>query len=280
MKIFRRIHMYLGLALVPFVILYGVTALLFNHPTWLSTASPQTAVDTGDLGGLEFRPAHTLAESVAAAIAARTGTPLEVVDGSAELTSSFVIDVEREGARDRYRIEPDGSAATVQTTTSTSLGAEAPIAHVPKSAVEHDAIRSLAESLEQRSGGGEADVRSAPDIEFIAQADGRDWVISADLFTGKVRGREVGAPTRPLDLRSYLLRLHKTHVYPGEMSARWVYTVIVDVMGATMVLWGLTGLVMWWQMKPLRKNGVLATVGGIALALTLGYAMFRSIFFG
>ena len=35
-KIIRRVHMYLGLVLVPWVILYGSTAILFNHGSWFT----------------------------------------------------------------------------------------------------------------------------------------------------------------------------------------------------------------------------------------------------
>jgi hypothetical protein len=31
---------------------------------------------------------------------------------------------------------------------------------------------------------------------------------------------------------------------------------MVDVMSVTMVVWGLTGLVMWWQIKALRRIGL------------------------
>ena len=34
-KAVRRVHLYFGLFLVPWVMLYGFTALLFNHPDWM-----------------------------------------------------------------------------------------------------------------------------------------------------------------------------------------------------------------------------------------------------
>ena len=35
-KAVRRVHLYLGLILIPWLFLYGVTALLFNHGMWLT----------------------------------------------------------------------------------------------------------------------------------------------------------------------------------------------------------------------------------------------------
>src|SRR5687768_13021395 len=36
MKLLRRVHLYSGLFMTPWVFLYGLTAMLFNHPTWFS----------------------------------------------------------------------------------------------------------------------------------------------------------------------------------------------------------------------------------------------------
>ena len=36
LKFLRRAHMYAGLTLLPWIILFGVTGIFFNHPTWFS----------------------------------------------------------------------------------------------------------------------------------------------------------------------------------------------------------------------------------------------------
>ena len=36
MKWVRRTHMYTGLVLLPWVLMFGASGVLFNHPTWLS----------------------------------------------------------------------------------------------------------------------------------------------------------------------------------------------------------------------------------------------------
>lgn len=38
MKLARRTHMYTGLILLPWVLLFGASGVLFNHPTWLASA--------------------------------------------------------------------------------------------------------------------------------------------------------------------------------------------------------------------------------------------------
>ena len=59
------------------------------------------------------------------------------------------------------------------------------------------------------------------------------------------------------DLRSFLLRMHKAHGYPSGGGVRFVQAVLVDVMSFAMVAWAFTGLMMWWQMKNLRRVGLV-----------------------
>ena len=53
-KLTRRLHLYFGLILVPFVLLYGVTAILFNHQTWFSSSTTEAA-DTSLFSGITFQ---------------------------------------------------------------------------------------------------------------------------------------------------------------------------------------------------------------------------------
>ena len=80
-------------------------------------------------------------------------------------------------------------------------------------------------------------------------------------------------------MRSFLLRLHTAHGYPTDASngVKFWWAVIVDVMAVAMVAWAATGLLMWWQMKNLRRAGLvtlaLCAVGTIAIALSQWRAM-------
>jgi len=59
----------------------------------------------------------------------------------------------------------------------------------------------------------------------------------------------------PMSWRSYLLRLHTTQGYSGIYEARWFWAMIVDAMSFVMIFWAVSGLLMWWQIKRLRKAG-------------------------
>ena len=98
-------------------------------------------------------------------------------------------------------------------------------------------------------------------VRFQVQNDGRLQTIDLDS-----RGNiEVKPDKGASPLRNKLLRLHVQHGEPGYLGARWVWTRIVDVMGVSMIVWGLTGLYMWWNILPTRNQGAIAIVFGFGL---------------
>jgi hypothetical protein len=50
--------------------------------------------------------------------------------------------------------------------------------------------------------------------------------------------------------------------------------VIVDVMAFVMVFWGVSGIVMWWQIKSTRRFGSAAMLVSLIFAIWLVYAMY------
>ncbi len=79
---------------------------------------------------------------------------------------------------------------------------------------------------------------------------GKTWRVGYNLQTGALTGRPADSrPGEPLSTRRFLTRLHMIHGYPSGLNARWFWAVAVDLMFVSMVGWGLTGLLMWWQMK-------------------------------
>ena len=58
-----------------------------------------------------------------------------------------------------------------------------------------------------------------------------------------------------------------------------VWAILVDIMAGLMIFWGLSGIIMWWQMKPLRQAGFVSVIAGAGLAIALGYAMLRMLYY-
>ena len=68
MHLVRRTHLYVGLFLFPWAILYGLTGFLFNHPTVLADA-PTTHFNRDDVAGTPLESAPTPREQATAVLA-------------------------------------------------------------------------------------------------------------------------------------------------------------------------------------------------------------------
>ena len=76
-----------------------------------------------------------------------------------------------------------------------------------------------------------------------------------------------------MSARSFLLRLHTAHGYGVQSNSRWFWAIAVDMMFASMCFWGLSGVVMWWQIKKTRKIGFVFLVVSAIVATLLAFGM-------
>lgn len=119
---------------------------------------------------------------------------------------------------------------------------------------------------------GEVSVTTAPDLRFPIQAGEQLWTATYNPITTTVSGTE-GTDHSDLTFRSFLLRLHLTRGYPGTLNTRWFWAVGVDAMAIVLCFWGVSGLLMWWQIKSTRIPGFVVLSLSTVAATALGIAM-------
>lgn len=118
-------------------------------------------------------------------------------------------------------------------------------------------------------------IRKPPRLRFEMEADGGRWLVSYDQVRRTVAARPI-ARTPNISVRNYLLGLHKTNGYPMRPGARSIWAVIVDLTAIVMIVWVLTGLFMWLQMRNMRVVGAVSLCAGLASAGEVGYVMYLS----
>ena len=308
MHLLRRGHLYFGLLLFPWAILYGITAFLFNHPTAFSE-QPTATFDRAALAGTpaENLPApQTQAELVLAKLneAQKPTTPYKLA-GDAKysgrefafatvkangLTVNVLLDVKNGGGtvRSNPTVEtktpekaPFATGSAKSAPTRGGGGAKGPRPTASSEGIQLDSsvadrFKAAIPTILERTGfpAGEVTVTSVPDISFPVEAEGRTWTANYNSLTGAVSGAPEGEkPPTELGWRRFLLRLHLAHGYPGEVNGRFAWALIVDAMAFTMCFWGLTGLLMWWQIKATRVFGFLILVASAAAATAIAFAM-------
>jgi hypothetical protein len=280
LHVVRRLHVYTGLFLAPWILMYAVSALLLNHPT----AFP-------DQEGVTFgQPAIA-------------GTPLSAIRRADEVARGVVDELNRQNGRESYRLvrpekaqyrgeyasailRTEGKAYTVFVDVRDGSGfarlrdepkEKAPFVSKvePKTdfAVRDQVTDGLPEAL-ARSGlpPGEVTVTLIPDVLFqIEDADGRVWRATYNPLHGSL----TGTPDRDESptTRRYLTRLHVTRGYPPSPGIRWFWALSVDVVSIAMLFWVASGLVMWWQLKSVRRAGAIIVLVSVALAAWLAIGM-------
>ena len=284
----RRLHLFSGLFMFPWVLLYGVTAMLFNHPGMFSD-HPQRQMTLADFAGTPLATPASAA-SDAEAVVATLNAKFATADNP--LSLRLIRPDEARYARDRIaaRVRGDGQEHSVMydvpsgqamvTTVERTENALAPFAArgLKVSGSLGDRLKTALPPAFRDAGlaAEEAGIAVGTDLVFYTEAEGKLWQATYNIQTGAVTGKLADAPSA-LSPRTFLTQLHLTHGYPTASAARWAWALAVDAMFVSMVFWAGSGLVMWWQIKAVRRLGFLTLATGLLLAAALAIAMYQTL---
>jgi hypothetical protein len=281
LKVVRRVHMYFGLFLTPWVFVYGVSAFLFNHP---DAFSDQNLVRLGrsETAGtpLDAMPdGPELAARVVAGLNARADGKTYRLRNPRAATIALPIGVAAtsRGGGHLVRYDLDARSVTILPTPKAgnsvmdpSAGKVLKLEDPPRKHLE-GGISALLRRLKIES--DKVSVRFASDLIFEVEADGKPVRVAYNIQTERVTVRPADQAEGRLSNRRFLTGLHLASGYPSQWGSRWFWAIIVDVLAGAMIFWGCSGLLMWWQMKSLRRWGVITLVISIATAAALGTTM-------
>lgn len=289
----RRLHLYLGLFLFPWAVLYGFTGFLFNHPPLMNSQSIRSFDRTVWTGTAMETPVDLRQEiqQVIEQLRSRSGMPelkwieSEPVRFAGEFAFgkidtdqgeiSLLFDVYgnggtiRQGAPKPAHAPRKAPFEVVPPVSPTPLAPEFSDRLHEKNSLA-DRLKSAAPQLPKTLSLPDQPVviTSVPDLLFVVESDGRRWQAAYNSLKGTLTGKPFEAAA-PLPWRNFLLRLHTTHVYPFSLaSTKWLWVLGADVMALVLIYWGGSGLLMWWQIKSTRRWG-LAILAASAFAATL-----------
>jgi len=315
----RRGHLYLGLFLVPWAVLYGFTGFLFNHP-FSFRDTPNATYYRSALEGTPMASLPDATEQAKLVVAKlneqQSPQPPYQLVGEATysgrqtafvtvkyqnladkvLSVSFNLThlaggIHYEANRETKPVPkaPFTTGPAVPTGRGERGGGEAAPGGGRRGGSDRssppillddrieDRIRATVPTLLQRTGfppAGEFAVTTVPNLMFVIDCNGEKWKAQYNLLSGGISGVPDGPEPKPeMGWRRFLTQLHLAHVYPYEMNAMWIWSVLVDAMAFTMVFWALSGLIMWWQIKSTRKWGAIVLVFSALSTVALGAAM-------
>ena len=259
--------------MLPFVLLYGITGWLFNHPGYFNEGETTAFVGTNVADGklAELTSPAAMATEVVAALNAHSDDGPEIVltDLRTPEYSGFMsFSAKGPDASHSIRLNPVTGNGEVRTQLldETEKEREAkrladnPLSSIDKVSVAangfEDAKASLPDVLSEL-GFADAKVqagRRSPSLSFSAEVDGVPTVVNYGLGNGSVTAVHEDAVPE-VETKNFLLRMHKSRTYSPYFNIRWFWALLVDGMVFSMIFWGLSGMIMWWQIKRTRLLG-------------------------
>jgi hypothetical protein len=276
----RRLHVYTGLFLAPWILMYAASALLLNHPTAFPDQEG-SVFGRGEVAGTsltQIHPPDDIARDVVEQLNRNAGRQQyrlvqpEKAQYRGEFASAILrsndkaytvfVDVRDGTGFARLRDEPKDKPPFPVKIESQTGGA-----------VREQLGDGLPGAL-ARSGlpPGEITITLIPDVLFhVEDADGQVWRAAFNPLHQSLTGTRARdeSPTT----RRFLTRLHVTRGYPPSPGTRWFWALSVDVVSVAMLFWVASGLVMWWQLKSVRRVGIAIVILSAAAALWLAVGM-------
>ncbi|WP_437530058.1 hypothetical protein WME79_48995 [Sorangium sp. So ce726] len=290
LKIIRRIHMYTGLFLLPWLLFFGASGVLFNHPNVGEDVRGQRVGpdEMAQLTGLTpWRP-QAVAEAVVAEMNRADAGAYTLDPGFASRFNGVAVLKARDAeGQHMLLLDLERSAGILAFRRARPSGAKAPFSGAAPDLPQYsltDVEARLAGLLEKKGlkvpGPLRGQAELAPELEFrVRDREGVSWNVAYDIATGSVAGRR-SDQWPSIGVSQLFAKLHTTHHFPMKLGARWLWALFEDLLGLAMVVWAISGLFMWWQMKPTRIAGVASIAAAIGLAGAVMVGTASEILFG
>lgn len=286
LRVLRRIHLYLGLLLMPWVLLFAITALSFNHPTVGRGLEGKMlpAEQLQSLTGFSAVDPQGLAESITRNL---NGQGYVLEPGSARF-SGWPLFVRDSPQGKEVVILGLGQGRAILSRRPAIQQSRAPAFEAQKVSLPEFDMQNVARQLDpihsklgiSTTGPLTPHPEIHPELRFVvADSQGVAWNVVYNLSTQRVDGRPQ-AESRHAPVVELLEALHKQHHYPANFGPTFFWALFQDLTALTLAFWAMSGLLMWWQLKKLRVLGALALSIGLVLALLVMGSTASDLTFG
>jgi hypothetical protein len=273
----RKGHLYLGLVMWPFALLFALSALSFNHPArarglhQFRIHASEVAEHTG------FQPpnARAMADSLLSEL--NRGTARYELDGSPSFGGWALFAAPVTGGQQTLILSLDSGWLDVTERPDQAGEEAAPFERWRPAARPLDMellANKFAGLLEHHGVTTVGPVRVHPEVHpelrlTLRDEQNRFWAAKFDLVTNELRATQAAGARGTF--AETLERIHTQHHYPAQRDITWLWALFADLTALTLLLWSVTGLFMWWQQRKLRRVGawiIVSTVIGSGLLMS------------
>jgi hypothetical protein len=93
----------------------------------------------------------------------------------------------------------------------------------------------------------------------------RQHALKARRVTFDPAGAKITIQRQEFRALNFLEQMHRRRGYDQPYAKEDAWGFSVDVAVVTMMFWSLSGVWLWWEMKPVREWGAVSLAGGLAL---------------
>jgi hypothetical protein len=273
---------------MPWVLLFGITALSFNHPTvgrgldGQMIPPPQLKELTGFTGWQPGAVARDVVDKLNI-----DGATYMLDTSSARFSGWPLFASKAPGGNEVIILGIDRGMAILTKRDEAPQSAPAPFSG-KSIALPHYQLTRLASQLDglheklgiETSGPLKPHPKIHPELRFVARDDaGTTWNVVYNLSTQELDGRK-SSEARHAPFVELLESLHKQHHFPASFGPTFFWALFADLTALTLVFWAISGLFMWWQMKKFRLVGALFLGSAVILASLVMVSTSRDLSFG
>lgn len=257
-KFNRRVHLYTGLIMVPYIFVFGLSGLIFNHPTMFSNRSS----DTFEMDKrTDFQEIFPNIEDLAASITDSIINE-KIISNPAIENVKYSNTMILRNANDiaDYRMQIDIPSSRVQLITLPDFVNEGPVVRGNLDfdlKIDSQMLLSRAEDILRNKGiePGQSRVQRIPNLIFDLKNKTKSYRVTYNLTSGNYRIDDLSK--RDFKISYMLTNLHESHGYPvAGFSFTWLWVFFADVLAVLMIVWAISGLIMWFKMKRQFTIGV------------------------
>ena len=264
-KLNRRVHLYAGLIMIPYILIFGVSGFLFNHPTLLIDRSVKSfeLVEREGFNSL-FPNINQLAASIADSIV-NSGLISNPIIENVKYNNTMILRNLNDVAD--YRIQVDVPTSKVQQMTLPDFAENTIIASGNYNLgvnINSDDLFTRVDQLLKAQGidPGVSRVQRIPDLIFDLKSNDSQYRVTYNLTSGNYRISDLNK--RKFKVNYFLVNIHQEHGYPiSGFSIKWLWVFFADSLSILMIIWSISGIIMWYKMK---KS---LTIGAVVLATSL-----------
>nr|WP_299272502.1 PepSY domain-containing protein [uncultured Psychroserpens sp.] len=257
-KFNRRIHLYAGLFMIPYIFIFGLSGIIFNHPTILNDRSFDSFIlDKEESFASTFPDVEKLATSITNSIV-RDGLISNPEIKNIKYNGTMILRSMNDVADYRMNVDIPTSKVQLLTLPDFVNNTEVSSGNYATSNINSKDLLYKAEQVLKKQDivPGKSRIQRIPNLEFDLENDTGNYRVTYNYTSGNYRVNDLGK--RKFKLNYLLTNLHQVHGYPvAGFSVQWLWVFFADSLAVLMIIWAISGLIMWFKMKRLFTIGVI-----------------------